>query len=98
MIDTTNFTGKTNFRGRQEHLHLVERLTRTNADTIDYQFTVIDPTTWTQPWTADIPFNRNTGPLYEYAYHEGNDGLAGILQVNRNLEKAGAADAASRDD
>ena len=90
VIDTTNFTGKTNFRGSAERLHLVERLTRVDARTIDYQFTVSDPTTWTRPWTARIPLNRNAGPLYEYACHEGNDGLSGILQVNRNLENAAA--------
>ena len=91
VIETTNFTGKTNFRGSAERLSLVERLTRVDAGTIDYQFTVSDPTTWVRPWTASIPLNRNAGPLYEYACHEGNDGLSGILQVNRNLERAAEA-------
>ncbi len=91
VIETTHFTGKTNFRGSADNLHLVERLTRVDADTIDYEFTVTDATTWTRPWTARIPLNRNDGPLYEYACHEGNDGLAGILEVNRNLETAEAA-------
>ena len=91
VLETTNFTGKTNFRGAAERLHLAERLTRVDAATIDYQFTVSDPTTWTGPWTARIPLNRNAGPLYEYACHEGNDGLSGILQVNRNLENAAAS-------
>ena len=88
VIETTNFTSKTNFQGSTEHLSLVERLTRVDADTIDYQFTATDPTTWTRSWTARIPLNRNEGPLYEYACHEGNDGMAGILLVNRNIEKA----------
>ena len=91
VVETTNFTNKTNFRGSAKDLHLVERFTRVDADTIDYRFTVADPTTWTQPWTARIPLNRNEGPLYEYACHEGNDGLAGILTVNRNLERAESA-------
>ena len=91
VVETTHFTGKTDFRGSGDNLHLVERLTRVDADTIDYRFTVTDPTTWTRPWTARIPLNRNDGPLYEYACHEGNDGMAGILVVNRNLEKAEAA-------
>ena len=91
VVETTNFTNKTNFRGSAEDLHLVERFTRVDADTIDYRFTVADPTTWTQPWTAWIPLNRNEGPLYEYACHEGNDDLAGILTVNRNLERAESA-------
>ena len=88
VIETTNFTPKTNFRGSTEDLHLVERLTRVDADTIDYQFTVTDPTTWTEPWTARIPLHRDLGPLYEYACHEGNDGMTGILLVNRRVEKA----------
>ncbi len=91
VIETTNFTGKTNFRGSAERLSLVERLTRVDAGTIDYQFTVSDPTTWVRPWTASIPLSRNAGPLYEYACHEGNDGLSGILEVNRNLERAAEA-------
>ncbi|MEE2635821.1 MAG: hypothetical protein VYE68_01130 [Acidobacteriota bacterium] len=87
VIETTNFTSKTNFRGAAEHLRLVERLTRVDADTIEYEFTVSDESTWTRPWTARIPLNRNEGPMYEYACHEGNDGLAGILEVNRRLEQ-----------
>ena len=90
VIETAHFTAKTNFRGSTDHLHLVERLTRFDADTIDYRFTVTDPTTWTRPWTARIPLNLNEGPLYEYACHEGNDGLAGILQVNRSIERSEA--------
>ena len=90
VIETTNFTAKTNFRGSTDHLHLVERLTRVDADTIDYQFTVTDSTTWTRPWTARIPLNLNEGPLYEYACHEGNDGLSGILLVNRRIERTEA--------
>ncbi len=88
VIETTNFTTKTNFRGSTDRLHLVERLTRVDADTIDYEFTVSDPTTWMQPWTARIPLNQNDGPLYEYACHEGNDGMTGILLTNRNIERA----------
>ena len=97
VIDTTNFTDETNFRGARKDLHLVERLTRIDANTIDDRFTAIDQTTWPQQWTAQIPLNRNEGPLYEYACHEGNDGLAGILEVNRNLEKAGISEASPRD-
>jgi len=89
VIETTNFTEKTSFRGSTDHLHLIERLTRTDADTIDYQFTVTDPTTWARSWTAQIPLNRNEGPLYEYACHEGNDGLSGILLVNRRIAQTG---------
>lgn len=87
VIETTHFTSKTNFRGSTDRLRLVERLTRVSTDTIDYRFTVSDPTTWAQPWTAQIPLNQNDGPLYEYACHEGNDGMSGILTVNRNIEQ-----------
>ncbi len=92
VIETTNFTAKTNFRGSAGNLHLVERLARVDADTIDYRFTASDATTWSQSWTAQIPFNRNGGRLYEYACHEGNDGLAGILEVNRNIEARESAE------
>jgi len=72
VIDTTNFTEERNFRGSGEHMHLVERLTRVDADTIDYQFTVTDPTTWPRPWTAAFPLTKTHDPVYEFACHEGN--------------------------
>ena len=70
-----------------EHLRLVERFTRVDAETIDYQFTVVDPTTYSAPWTASIPMTRIDGPLFEYACHEGNYGLENILRGARNEEK-----------
>ena len=88
VIDTANFTDKTSFRGSAENLHLVERLTRVNADTINYEFTVDDPTTFTRPWTAMYPLRKTEGPLYEYACHEGNYGMVDTLSVARTLEKA----------
>ena len=72
-------------------LHLVERFTRIDADTIDYRFTVNDPLTYARPWTASIPMSRIDGPLYEYACHEGNYGLENILRGARNAERAEAA-------
>ena len=59
---------------RSENLHLIERFTRAAPDTIRYEFTVDDPTTWTKPWTAMIPLRRSDGLIYEYACHEGNQG------------------------
>jgi hypothetical protein len=88
VVDTTNFTNKTNFRGSAENLHLVERFTRVDADTINYEFTIDDPSTFTRPWTAAIPLTKTEGLIYEYACHEGNDGLADILSVTRAVEKA----------
>ena len=71
-----------------EALHVVERFTRVDADTLEYRFTVEDPTTWTRPWTVAFPMVRTEGPIYEYACHEGNYGLVGILSGARSEEKA----------
>jgi hypothetical protein len=107
VIDTTNFTDKTNFRGpplttRQdiaasETLHVIERFTRVDADTIRYQFTVEDPNTWTAPWSGEIAIRKWDGPIYEYACHEGNYGLANILRAARveDAKKARTARPAS---
>jgi hypothetical protein len=91
VVDTTNFSPKSNFRGAHENLHLVERFTRVSPDSLQYEFTVADETTWTRPWSAMIPFQRSRAPIYEYACHEGNLGLAGILSGTRAEERAEAA-------
>jgi hypothetical protein len=92
VVDTTNFSDKANFRGSGASLHLVERFTRVDANTIDYQFTVDDPATWTRPWTVAFPLVKSEGPIYEYACHEGNYALANILSTARAEEKvAGTA-------
>jgi hypothetical protein len=98
VVDTTNFTARTNFRGspqntRQdifatERLHVVERFTRTGADTIHYAYTVEDPDTWVAPWSGEMEIRRVAGPIYEYACHEGNLGLANILRAARVAEAA----------
>jgi hypothetical protein len=72
VVDTTNFSAETDFMGSSDRLHLVERLTRVGPDTLDYQVTIDDSTTWTRPWTVLIHLERSTQPLYEYACHEGN--------------------------
>src|SRR5215467_6253879 len=90
VVDTTNFSPKSNFRGARENLHLVERFTRVSADRLEYSFTVSDDTTWVRPWTAMIPLQRSKAPMYEYACHEGNLGLAGILAGSRAEERAEA--------
>ena len=87
VIDTINFTDRTNFRGAGANLHLVERLTRQDADTIEYRFTVEDPTTWARPWTVSYPIVKTNGPIYEFACHEGNYGLRDILSGARYEEK-----------
>jgi hypothetical protein len=91
VIDTTNFTDKTAFRGSSENLHLIERFTRTDRDTLLYEFTVDDPTSFTRPWSAAIPSVKfEGGPLLEYACNEGNRGMEGILAGARAAEKIAA--------
>jgi hypothetical protein len=86
VVDTTNFTDKTNFRGSRENLHVVERFTRVDENTIRYEFTVDDPTTWARPWSAEMPLARDKGPIFEYACHEANYGFANNLKGARALE------------
>jgi hypothetical protein len=77
--------------GVGEHARIVERFTRVDANTIDYRYTVSDPTTWVQPWTAEIPLRRIEERLFEYACHEGNYGMTNILRGHRADEAAGVA-------
>ena len=77
-------------------MHVVERFRRVDADTIDFQYTVDDPTTWVRPWTAAVPMTKTQGPIYEYACHEGNYGMVGILSGARAQEKAAEAAATKR--
>lgn len=79
VVDTTNFTGRTRFRGSSQNLHVIERFTRTAGDTILYRATIDDPETFTRPWTIEYPFVATKGPIYEYACHEGNYSLNDIL-------------------
>ena len=85
VVETKNFLRETNFRGSSKDTTLVERFRRTDADTVMYEFTIEDPNNYTRPWTALIPFRRTDGPLYEYACHEGNYGLTGIMAGARRL-------------
>ncbi len=70
VVETRNFLRETSLGGSSANLHLVERFTRVDADTLLYEFTVSDPTTWTGPWTAEVLMTRNEEPLYEYACEE----------------------------
>ena len=99
IVDTTNFHPAGNhmggyFRYADENLRLTERFTRVSDDTLRYQFTVEDPTVWTRPWTAAIYWKKSGGPIYEYACHEGNYSLSGMLSAARAEEAAGAQSAA----
>ena len=87
VVETTNFSPKNDFRGAGAGLRLVERFTRVDADTIDHQVTISDPTTFTREWTAAIPLRRADAPMYEYACHEGNYGMEGIMAGARADER-----------
>ncbi len=95
VVDTTHFTDKTGFQGSGADLHVVERFTRVDADTIRYEFTVEDPTTWTRPWSVEMPMLRSEGPLYEYTCHEGNYGMMNTMRGARRADRT-AAEAAGR--
>ena len=97
VVDTTNFTNQTNFHGSGEKLHVVERFTRTGPDSLKYEFTVSDPTTWEKSWSAEIPWSKTDGPIYEYACQEGNHGMENILSQTRAEEKMAAEAAAKKE-
>ena len=94
VVETTNFAHEAHFfdyrdfRGSTGNLHLVERFTRVDADTLHYEFTVTEPTTFTTPWTARVPITKTEEPIFEYACHEGNYALANILRGARVQERA----------
>jgi hypothetical protein len=87
VVDTTNFPPQQSFRGSSENLHVVERFRRVDANTINYRFTVDDPTTFTAPFSGEIPFRAMNELIYEYACHEGNYALSNVLSGARNEEK-----------
>ena len=93
VVETTNFLRETSFMrgGSSGDLHLVERFTRGSADTLLYQVTVEDRTTWTRPWTYEVPMVRSQEPIYEYACHEGNYAMEVILAGARAAEQAAEA-------
>ena len=86
VVETKNFLRETSFRNSSERLHLVERFQRLNERTLIYTFTVTDPTTWTRPWTVELPMRRSNLPIFEYACHEGNYGMDGTLTGARAVE------------
>jgi hypothetical protein len=104
IVETRNFkTAGPNFHGASENLELVERFTRAADDTLIYEYTMNDPTTWTKPWTAQLSLTKEQGPravIYEYACHEGNHAMEGMLSAARADERAGRVptDNPTRDD
>ena len=91
IVETKGFKGETSFRGSSPNLHLIERFTRTDANTLVYQFTANDPTTWVRPWTVEIPLQRTDDQIFEYACHEANYGMTNLLQGARTVERDAAA-------
>jgi hypothetical protein len=94
VVETTNFTDKTRFRGATPDMKVTERFTRVSKNQLLYQFTVEDPATWTAPWSGEYNWVASDEPIYEYACHEGNHAMQGILKGERLLEKE--ADARAR--
>jgi len=88
VVDTTNFTSQTRFRGATEDLHVIERFTRIGPDTILYRFTINDPSTFTKAWTGESTFVAISDKLYEYSCHEGNYAMVDVLRGARVEEKA----------
>jgi hypothetical protein len=95
VVETANIDPRNAFRGASEKLRVVERFTRVDPETIRYQFTVDDPSTWAVPWSAEIPMVRTSDRVYEYACHEGNYAMESILRGAR-LEERKAAEAAAQ--
>ncbi len=88
VVETTQFRGGES-RGTSPNKHLIEKFTRISPDRVAYEYTITDPTVYTAPHTVLMPFRRTDGPLFEYACHEGNIGLYGILAGARELERQG---------
>jgi hypothetical protein len=91
VVETTNFNDKQEFRGASQNLRLVERFTRVDGGSIEYQLTAEDPSAWTTSWTAAIPLTKTEDQMYEYACHEGNYGMPNLLSSARAEDKAAVA-------
>jgi hypothetical protein len=87
VIDTTNFQKDGAFRGASANMHLIERFSLDDSNTLRYQFTVEDLATWTKPWTASIPMTRTDDQMFEYACHEGNHALENVLKGGRHKDQ-----------
>jgi len=89
IVETSNFARETAFGNSSANMNLMEKFWMIDADTLGYEFTISDPTTWEAPWTVMFPMRRSVEPIYEYACHEGNYSMAGILGGWRRLEALG---------
>ena len=91
VVETSNFDAGRNWRGSTTDMRLVERFSRTDADTLEYEYTVTDPDTWVGPWTVNLPMVRSDLPLFEYACHEGNYSMETMLTGARTEAALAAA-------
>jgi hypothetical protein len=91
VVETTNFTDRTNYLGSGEGMRLIERFTRTDESGLRYEYTVEDPASFEAPWTVSLPMTKTDGPMFEFACHEGNYGLTNILSAARAEERREAA-------
>jgi hypothetical protein len=89
IVETRNFHPESNYEGAGGDRIVVERFTRVDAETLSYEFTVTDPKTWARPWTGQVPWRRDEGPIFEYACHEGNYGMVNLLKGARVQEVQG---------
>jgi hypothetical protein len=96
VVETTNFNDKAAFQQSSENLKVIERFTRTDEETIRYEFTVEDPSTWATSWKGELPFIKTNGPIFEHACHEGNYGIANTLAGVRLEEKKAAEEASKK--
>jgi hypothetical protein len=90
VVEATNFNGKNYYFGATADLHVTERFTRVDEHTIDYQATFTDPASFTQPWTLEHTLRAMEGPIYEFACHEGNYAMGGVLRGARLQEREAA--------
>jgi len=91
VVETANYHPETSFRGSSANMKLTERFTRVAKDRLLYQFTIEDPSVWAKPWGGEYEFYPTSGAMYEYACHEGNYGLEGILAGARHEEEEARA-------
>jgi hypothetical protein len=96
VVETTNFTPDTHFRGSSENLKVTERFTRVDDRSLLYKATMEDSATWSKPWSVQLPFAAIKGPIYEYACHEGNYAIEDILGGARRIEQQGAEQGAGK--
>jgi hypothetical protein len=96
VVETKNFYRETSLRGSSPNLHLIERFTLADAQTLLYEFTVNDPSTWTKPWTAQIPMTKTEDQIFEYACHEANYGMTNLLKGARIVDAEAGTKSSSR--